>query len=145
MPERLKCCNYSSFNRVITEFISLVGVKACGKLTVQCHIAASLINTGDNDFHMIFKYGVVGNNQCTRHVGSTLCCASNGYHHPVFLWRDVLEWWARIFGNKLLALLRITGKIQLLLGFLRSTQWLMTWGSFDACENLPQSHLIIKA
>lgn len=59
-------------------------MKACEKLTVLCHIAASLINVGNNDFNIISRCGVLGATGCIRHVGSTLWCAFNREEHPVF-------------------------------------------------------------
>lgn len=43
---------------VDTGLIYLVGVKACGKLTVLCHIAASF-SIGNNDFNIIFSCGIL--------------------------------------------------------------------------------------
>lgn len=67
-----------------TRSVYPVEEKAGGKLTVLCHIAVSLINIGNSDFYIIPRYGVLGTNQCIRHMGSILCGAFSIYQHPVF-------------------------------------------------------------
>lgn len=117
-------------NTVDSRFIYPVGVKACGKLTVLCHIAVLLINMENNGFSIIFSYGIllVDTSRCVRHVAETLCCAFNRYEHPAFSWHDLKQWWGRMLSNKLLALLRTNGEIQLILGSLKSLQWLCDLG-----------------
>lgn len=115
-------------NTVDSGFIYPVGVKACGKLTVLCHIAVSLINMENNDFRSISSCGILDTNRCVRHVGETLGCIFNRYEHPAFSWHDLKQWLVRMLNNTLLALLRTTGETQLMLGSLKFPRWLCDLG-----------------